>query len=407
MRFLAGLPPKKKSLNESVMAVPGIGKKISEQVDPADVHKLSHMYAAGEIDIDELKDRIDSLAHTDYTMRQGEMGNPDMRDDMAWGRERGEWDELDALDHEEEDDFEEGIELAPDQDLGKPGFYIGNLGTDEIVAGPFNSKQEAESATRGFAWYSPSKCFVDFGSDEDGYFVDAEGGSAKRELGEKSTSEKQARFMAAAAHDPAFAKKNDISQSVAKEFNKADTGTKQLSNAMKHKSNEGIGDPKPMDPRLAARLHKEVSDRKWANHKADDEKAKQNQQAKPMEEDESEMQTQGTVGRNNSYAQSNQAMASQGNGANKSGVIMPEAYDMNNGYDDEHEADEKGSYPGFGFPNGADGPVLKKTGAAGARQGDNPEQKTMAVSEDIYKELVYKYRSHLKESGGIVSLKKN
>jgi hypothetical protein len=56
-------------------------------------------------------------------------------------------------------------------------------------------------------------------------------------LAEKSTSEKQARFMAAAAHDPKFAKKVGMKQSVAKEFNKADTGTKQLSNAMKHKKN--------------------------------------------------------------------------------------------------------------------------------------------------------------------------
>jgi hypothetical protein len=72
-------------------------------------------------------------------------------------------------------------------------------------------------------------------------------------LNEKSTSEKQARFMAAAAHNPGFAKKAGIDQSVAKEFNKADTGTKQLSNAMK--------------------------------------------------EDESDMQTAGTVGRNQDYAE--------------------------------------------------------------------------------------------------------
>lgn len=56
-----------------------------------------------------------------------------------------------------------------------------------------------------------------------------------QELAERSVSQKQARFMAAAAHDPEFAKKAGIKQSVAKEFNKADTGTKQLSNAMKNK----------------------------------------------------------------------------------------------------------------------------------------------------------------------------
>jgi len=41
-----------------------------------------------------------------------------------------------------------------------------------------------------------------------------------------STSKKQARFMAAAAHNPKFAKKVGIKQSVAKEFNDADRGKK-------------------------------------------------------------------------------------------------------------------------------------------------------------------------------------
>jgi hypothetical protein len=48
-----------------------------------------------------------------------------------------------------------------------------------------------------------------------------------------STSQKQARMMAAAAHDPKFAKKVGVPQSVAKDFNAADTGTKMLSQAMK------------------------------------------------------------------------------------------------------------------------------------------------------------------------------
>lgn len=37
-----------------------------------------------------------------------------------------------------------------------------------------------------------------------------------------SVSAKQAQFMRAAAHDPAFAKRNKISQAVAREFVKAD-----------------------------------------------------------------------------------------------------------------------------------------------------------------------------------------
>lgn len=40
-----------------------------------------------------------------------------------------------------------------------------------------------------------------------------------------SKSPKQARLMAAAAHNPKFAKKVGISTKVAKEFNQADAGT--------------------------------------------------------------------------------------------------------------------------------------------------------------------------------------
>ena len=61
-------------------------------------------------------------------------------------------------------------------------------------------------------------------------------GESKEIISEKSKSEKQARTMAAAAHDPKFAKKVGIKGSVAKEFNKKDTGTKLLSKAMKNKN---------------------------------------------------------------------------------------------------------------------------------------------------------------------------
>jgi hypothetical protein len=47
-----------------------------------------------------------------------------------------------------------------------------------------------------------------------------------------STSKKQHNFMAAAAHNPAFAKKAGISQNVAKEFNQADKGRKFGSGGM-------------------------------------------------------------------------------------------------------------------------------------------------------------------------------
>jgi hypothetical protein len=51
-----------------------------------------------------------------------------------------------------------------------------------------------------------------------------------------SKTKRQARLMAAAAHDPSFAKKVGVPQRVAKEFNRADAGTGKLSgHRPKHK----------------------------------------------------------------------------------------------------------------------------------------------------------------------------
>jgi hypothetical protein len=50
-----------------------------------------------------------------------------------------------------------------------------------------------------------------------------------------SKSPKQARMMAGAAHNPAFAKKVGVPQSVAQDFNQADKGTPMLSQAMAQK----------------------------------------------------------------------------------------------------------------------------------------------------------------------------
>lgn len=56
-----------------------------------------------------------------------------------------------------------------------------------------------------------------------------------------SATTKQARTMAAAAHDPAFAAKLDIPQKVATEFNQADKGTQLLKQAMTAKALRSAG----------------------------------------------------------------------------------------------------------------------------------------------------------------------
>ena len=64
-----------------------------------------------------------------------------------------------------------------------------------------------------------------------------------------STSKKQRNFMAAAAHNPAFAKKVGISQDVAKEFNQADKGKKFGGGGMMH---DDVKQDKPMMKKVAA-----------------------------------------------------------------------------------------------------------------------------------------------------------
>ena len=59
-------------------------------------------------------------------------------------------------------------------------------------------------------------------------------------IAERSKSQAQARMMAGAAHDPKFAKKVGVKQSVAKEFNKADTGKKMSSLPKKVKAKEEV-----------------------------------------------------------------------------------------------------------------------------------------------------------------------
>jgi hypothetical protein len=54
-----------------------------------------------------------------------------------------------------------------------------------------------------------------------------------------SKSKAQARLMAAAAHDPKFAKKAGVPQFVAQEFNAADKGGRMLKQAMQAKALRG------------------------------------------------------------------------------------------------------------------------------------------------------------------------
>lgn len=68
--------------------------------------------------------------------------------------------------------------------------------------------------------------------------------------------------------------------------------------------------------------------------------------------------------------------------------------DMNNGYGSECITD-----PQDRFPTGADGAVTAKSGPSGARQGDNPEQKVMAMEMARLKQKFNQLLESLNESG--------
>jgi len=73
-----------------------------------------------------------------------------------------------------------------------------------------------------------------------------------------STSKKQHNFMAAIAHNPAFAKKVGIPQSVGQEFNKADKGKKfKKGGMMKSDMKEDMAMDKKQDVAMIKKAFKE------------------------------------------------------------------------------------------------------------------------------------------------------
>lgn len=73
-----------------------------------------------------------------------------------------------------------------------------------------------------------------------------------------STSKKQSNFMAAVAHNPAFAKKVGVSQSVGKDFNEADKGRKfKEGGAMKSDMKEDMKMDKSQDKAMIKKAFKQ------------------------------------------------------------------------------------------------------------------------------------------------------
>jgi hypothetical protein len=75
---------------------------VKEAVSSDELQDLVDRYKTGDLDFDELRDQLDSIERTDYSMRQGEMGNPELRGQLE--KDDDDWDELGEPDNDANDD---------------------------------------------------------------------------------------------------------------------------------------------------------------------------------------------------------------------------------------------------------------------------------------------------------------
>lgn len=186
----------------------------SDMVVGADASNVKNILV-GVLDNDDLRDVLYQLSERDS------MANP-LPEIISWlesqsGSEYeavlhdlGNAPELPPEDPESDADSEN---IAPDEDPDTEESSDGEDETDKPVS---DSESDTEDTTD------------DLDSELDAAYSDNEPELKEEQVQERSVSEKQRKFMAAAAHNPEFAKKAGIKQSVAKEFNRADVKAKSV-----------------------------------------------------------------------------------------------------------------------------------------------------------------------------------
>jgi len=211
---------------------PKYGAQTSE-VDPYE-EKLVQQFLSGQMSREALIDALQSGASTDYSMHQGEMGNPDMRDDMQQGRQRmmdpyGDDVTDDFGEYDREDDDEEFDECM-DYRLGEdapPGQQQQNDPTiDAQYMNGYNTGKRGGQAT-------PQNINTPQGSAYNSGFSDAKGGKpsvppSKRQ-GESVREAKAAPTGAWVAYASSTKFKRFKTREGAKNFVEANTGWKLAS----------------------------------------------------------------------------------------------------------------------------------------------------------------------------------
>ena len=285
---------------------------LDENIDPAE--ELMQKYKSGEIDRDTFMQQMDSLAYTDHSMRQGEMGM--MGDDTPeghrnWARDEADWNGLD-------DEFDSDIDGEIDEASEQSPAYAQALARAEELRDSMVDPNEAADIIAG-------------------------------ELSGQGLSDDEVADILVYVADN-LDTEPDI-----------DTTCPAC-----HGTGEGQTE---YDRCSSCHGSGEINGRVDQDDFVEPDDYTDDDYIGPLEESDEE---------------SDEDVVEE--------EVVDEAYDLNNGYEDVKYS--KGSDY---FPTGADSPVTSHTGPSGARQGDNPEQKKMEVSE-AHKELVYNYRKFLKES---------
>lgn len=136
------------------------------------------------------------------------------------------------------EDLTEGVAVDPNNPWGPQGRFVGDTGPAQIsttvprhefrAGDRVMYKPTGARATIENLYKNGTVARIHVASGMGGQYFDAKVADLRPigqgSLEEKSTSQAQFRTMAAAAHDPKFARKVGIKQSVAKEFNRADRG---------------------------------------------------------------------------------------------------------------------------------------------------------------------------------------
>lgn len=352
IRELAGI-----KLNESVTAVPGLTRKLREATDEDLLNAIAALYGPDIWDNDAMQDLVRDLEmqqptdqEIQYIIDNGalppRLANMDFtnNDDVQFGSAN------------------EAIELG-DNSISDTGWFIVSDKDNQICAGPFSSETEARQNTGSMQWYNPITHFIAQGIDDDGSFVDAP----------------------------------------PEDFEPMPVGGKH----------PGMVDENQYEPDVEAASVTELSAQLSAGEIS---YAEFKERLHDLENQHYSMQ-QGEMGN----PDMRDDMAYNRPGGDREDWDAFDADNNDDEYDDEYdeldgeidevilgeEEDSVGLHNGYGdteyangadyFPNGADAPVTTDVGPSGAKQGDNPEQKKMQVSE-VHSELVYGYRKYLKES---------